>query len=779
MSSNQHGGLPPTLGRYHLQERIGRGGMAVVYRAQDPNRNRSVAVKVLHQNVTLTKDTADFSENSDDIAMRFRKEVDLMSVLHHPNVLSASDSGEQDGIVFLVMELFEGGTLDKYLAALPGKRLSLAQTAWVVAQVAAGLHYAHQRGVIHRDIKPSNILLDLNRQRLVVSDFGIAKVMSGVTQMTSTGIGLGTPTYMAPEQFRGRAETRSDEFALGALAYRLLTGSSPYTGPNAFAIMDEQRKRTAQPLATYGLSGYEPLDPIFQQALAFEASQRYSTVLDFYAAFEGAATKIAAQPGQPFQPQPLLPLDAMGKTSQPAIAPTPYSQPGFTPPPPTPYSQPSQSAVRPASFTPPVPGQPFREQGFTPPVPGQLFTPLPFQPTPTPSSQSRMPAATPSQPYQSVSGSFRTTLPSAVALTPDKRRVGLILGAVGALLLLLVLILVLFLVLGTSKVAGDRTATIGATNKLTELAMNKATLNALQAQATVNASSNPGVVKPVALVEAEMKQNTAIVQATADSQYVAATAFVQTATAILVNSQNYQTATFAAAQLATTNVQTATANAYIQQTFSANQNTAVAKQNSAELTAKVPTSTPFLPTATPTEPPTATQSPTPIPTPVPSTAAAALVVQPIAPTATNTPRPPTATNAPVPTATFKPPTNTPKPPTATSVSTQAAATDTPAPVAPPTNTSRPAPVTTTPPAPQPTDTLIPATNTPVPPTNTPVPPTNTPVPPTATPKPPPPPTKTPLPTPTPITPTPTQIPRPTPTATPCVILPGQPGCTTH
>jgi len=213
--------------QYALEGEIGRGGMSVVYRARDLRLNRSVAIKVLPPE--LAHDAA--------IRVRFTREAQTAAQLAHAHIVPIYDVGERDGIAYLVMAMLTGGNLGTLLAHEP--RLPIEETRRFVREVADALDYAHQRGVIHRDIKPDNILLDRESGRALVTDFGIAWAMEAASRLTATGIAVGTPTYMSPEQAVGERalDGRSDIYSLGVLAYQMLTGRVPFTASNSMALL--------------------------------------------------------------------------------------------------------------------------------------------------------------------------------------------------------------------------------------------------------------------------------------------------------------------------------------------------------------------------------------------------------------------------------------------------------------------------------------------------------------------------------------------------------------
>jgi serine/threonine-protein kinase len=227
--------------RYRLERELGQGGMATVYLAHDLRHDRKVALKVLRPELSAILGAA-----------RFLAEIKTTANLQHPHILGLFDSGEADGLVFYVMPYVEGESLRARL--LREKQLPVDEAVRIAREVADALDYAHRHGVIHRDIKPENILL--HDGRALVADFGIALAAArseGGTRMTETGMSLGTPAYMSPEQAMGEREitSKSDVYALGCVLYEMLTGEPPFTGPTAQAIIarvmtEEPRSLTLQ-----------------------------------------------------------------------------------------------------------------------------------------------------------------------------------------------------------------------------------------------------------------------------------------------------------------------------------------------------------------------------------------------------------------------------------------------------------------------------------------------------------------------------------------------------
>ena len=215
------------FGQYHILEQLGQGGMATVYKAYDVRASREVAVKVIRADILN-------SDQADRLLLRFEIEKRLAG-LRHPNIVRVIDYGDHAGVPYLVMEYVPGGTLKR----LAGHRMPWREAAALLAPVARALHYLHQHDVVHRDIKPSNILL-AEGGRPLLSDFGIAKLLNAgdTASLTATGMGIGTPDYMAPEEVAGRAVgPATDIYALGIVYYELITGRTPFRADTPMAVM--------------------------------------------------------------------------------------------------------------------------------------------------------------------------------------------------------------------------------------------------------------------------------------------------------------------------------------------------------------------------------------------------------------------------------------------------------------------------------------------------------------------------------------------------------------
>jgi eukaryotic-like serine/threonine-protein kinase len=262
--------------RYLLDRELGRGGMATVYLARDLKYDRLVAVKVLRPDLVAVLG-----------AERFLREIRLTAQLQHPHILSLLDSGEAAGLLFYVMPYVEGQSLRQRLAQ--EGQLSVEEALRISRGVASSLDYAHQRGTVHRDIKPENILLAEGEPML--ADFGIAlaAASAGGERLTETGLSLGTPAYMSPEQASAspRVDGRSDQYALACVTYEMLAGEPPYTGPSAQAIV---AKRFSEPIPHLSTVRAVPsaVDRVLQKALALAPADRFTTTGRFVEALAAA-----------------------------------------------------------------------------------------------------------------------------------------------------------------------------------------------------------------------------------------------------------------------------------------------------------------------------------------------------------------------------------------------------------------------------------------------------------------------------------------------------------
>ncbi len=266
--------------QYRIGEEIGRGGMSVVYRAHDPRLNRDVAIKVLPPE--LAHDSA--------VRSRFTREAQTSAQLSHPNIVPIYDVGERDGVAYFVMGLVTGGHLAERMAHHPLRPID--EVRRTLAEVADALGYAHLRGVIHRDIKPDNILLESEHGRALVTDFGIARAMEEGARLTQTGIAVGTPTYMSPEQAVGERDIdgRSDVYSLGVVGYQMLTGRVPFIAGNSMALLLKHVSEAPRPILELRPETPKALADAIDRALAKAPEARWQTA----AAFRDAVSSTTA-----------------------------------------------------------------------------------------------------------------------------------------------------------------------------------------------------------------------------------------------------------------------------------------------------------------------------------------------------------------------------------------------------------------------------------------------------------------------------------------------------
>src|SRR4051812_46577488 len=258
--------------RYRIERELGAGGMATVYLAHDLKHDRQVAVKVLRPELAAVIG-----------AERFLAEIKTTANLQHPHILPLHDSGEADGFLFYVMPYVEGESLRARIAR--EHQLPVGDSVRLATEVAGALDYAHRHGVVHRDIKPENILL--HDGSALVADFGIALAVSTAgTRMTETGMSLGTPHYMSPEQAMGERDItpRSDVYALGCVTYEMLIGEPPFTGPTAQAIVARVMTEEPRGLTIQRKSIPPHVESAIHTALSKLPADRFATAAEFSAA---------------------------------------------------------------------------------------------------------------------------------------------------------------------------------------------------------------------------------------------------------------------------------------------------------------------------------------------------------------------------------------------------------------------------------------------------------------------------------------------------------------
>jgi serine/threonine-protein kinase len=345
------------IGKYRIERELGRGAMGVVYQAFDPIVERPVAIKTIRLDV----------ENGEGLLVRLRREAKSVGQLEHPNIVTLYDAGEAEGLFYLAMQFIQGETLQNLLDRQ--RYFALREVLEIFAQICSGLDYAHQRGVIHRDIKPANIMIT-NDGVVKLTDFGIAKLAG--TGTTSTGLVVGTPSYMSPEQALGKTlDGRSDIFSLGSILYEMMTGEKAFPGQNVTTVMYKIVHEPPMPLAVLQ-PGLDPaVEAIVLKALAKHPDQRFQTCSELAGALElyieraaVGMTRTAVLAGPPTAPNGVeMPTaraapsgyPVVGAAQPPAVATAsaPGAQPATvgvlpeTPPP-------SSSGVAPVSAPPPA-----------------------------------------------------------------------------------------------------------------------------------------------------------------------------------------------------------------------------------------------------------------------------------------------------------------------------------------------------------------------------------------------------------------------------------------
>ncbi len=270
--------------QYDIETEVGRGGMSIVYRALDRRLNRHVAIKVLPPEFAF--DPA--------VRERFRREAQTAAQLNHPNIVPIHSVDDRGGIAFFAMALCEGQSLAQLLAS--GARPPLTDVRRWVCEVADALAYAHMRGVVHRDIKPDNILLDRESGRALVTDFGIARAAEAGSRLTVTGIAVGTPAYMSPEQALGDREIdgRSDIYSLGVVGYQMLTGVTPFVANNTPSMLMKHVSEPPAPIAKHRRDAPPDLAAAVERALAKRPDDRWQNAGELRDVLAGRHTPLFA-----------------------------------------------------------------------------------------------------------------------------------------------------------------------------------------------------------------------------------------------------------------------------------------------------------------------------------------------------------------------------------------------------------------------------------------------------------------------------------------------------
>jgi len=258
--------MPARLGRYQIVAELGKGAMGVVYRGRDPMINRDVALKV----IPLAREFE--GEELEEARTKFFREAEMAGRLSHPHIVTIFDAGEEDGAAYIAMELLRGQHLVEYTS--PAHLLPSAIAIELVARLAGALHYAHKQSVVHRDIKPANVMFDAPTGELKITDFGIARLTD--SGRTRTGLVLGTPSFMSPEQLQGRAVTgRSDLFSLAITLFQLLTSQLPFRADSMPALMLRIAREPHPRVRALRPDLPAALDEFFDRALAKDPADRF------------------------------------------------------------------------------------------------------------------------------------------------------------------------------------------------------------------------------------------------------------------------------------------------------------------------------------------------------------------------------------------------------------------------------------------------------------------------------------------------------------------------
>lgn len=340
-------------GRYLIESELGHGGMSAVYRANDSNLRRVVAIKLIHSHLS----------SNPEFVRRFEAEATAVAQLRHPHIIQVHDYNNDGGTYYIVLEFVPGETLQQRLKRLSdaGRQMELDEVLGIATSIGDALAYAHQRSLVHRDIKPANVMINVNDEA-ILTDFGIVKIVGG-TQHTATGAVMGTARYMSPEQIKGlKVDAAADIYSFGVMLYEMVSGRVPFNAESVMTVMMMHVKDPVPDVRTYRPDVPAMLIAIINRALAKEPAQRYQSMADLAADLRRVQSGTAAPP----QSQPaagvtgamtMLDADLTEMLEEDMIQ---------TPPPPPPQRIPAQSVPQPQRTPPPVSQPPSQR---TPPAP--------------------------------------------------------------------------------------------------------------------------------------------------------------------------------------------------------------------------------------------------------------------------------------------------------------------------------------------------------------------------------------------------------------------------